>query len=108
MINEAPTFDHFTMHALFWLCSADKGGPDSVGDGRHLSNEALAVIGAELWSAEDLLNKDIILNFACLEHNFASLRINHEPFPKDAERRLERMIKDGAHRLAVPGRWATT
>ena len=60
-IHEAPTFRHYTTQAQLFLINTGDGGPGSVADGKtvgktgRLSKEALACLGAELWSKEDLL-----------------------------------------------------
>jgi len=83
------------------LISTGEGGPGSVADGKtvgktgRLSKEALACLGAELWSEEDLENNGMHLNFAYLQHNATALGIHHAPLPKDAERRLVWMINAG-------------
>jgi hypothetical protein len=100
-IDEAPTFDQYGKLAQLFLISTGKGGPGSVADGKtvgktgRLSKEALACLGAELWSEEDLENNGMHLNFAYLQHNATALGIHHAPLPKDAERRLVWMINAG-------------
>ena len=100
-LDEAPAFELLATQTRLYLTGTGRGGPDSVADGTaagetgHLSDEALAGLGAELLPPADLENRNICLTSAYIRRTAEALGLHHSPLPRDAEVRLEWMTKAG-------------